>query len=581
MNESYKQYLSQKRAENCAEQASTAYISRILMGIVVVGFLSTKFQYSQLLVWFVFFILVSTATFMVHTNWGPSSSDFNHRRWFYCYLVLNFLMGFISGLVSFFFFLEGDIVYLGFIVSVFVGYLAASLIINFSYQVCFLSSCFGMAVPFLAKMFLIGVQPYPTLGFMAFFYILILNNISKYMERLFKQSALNQFNNSELVEELKKEKRITEKASQEKNRFLAAASHDLRQPLHSANLLLSALESEVNTSRQKKLLDGVSNSFNALKLSFNSLLDMSKLEAGVVKANPVQTNINEIILQLVSEYSKQAKDKNIDIFYEKVDMAVYTDPELLNRILSNLISNAINYTDKGYVKLSVARFDSEGFRISVIDTGKGIPPDEVGKIYSEYYQVSNPERDRNKGFGLGLSIVKKLCELLNIKISVESVIGSGTEFQLVLPKDSLSVGIDSQLPKSEYEVSEFNNEILMNKLIVVIDDNEEVLESMKYFFEPLGCSCGFATSVEDAINWLSSVNKEPDIIVSDYRLRDNVTGVDGWKTICIEFNLDIPLIIVTGDTSPNELKQLSSGGFTVLNKPASAQELKSAICKLI
>lgn len=376
-----------------------------------------------------------------------------------------------------------------------------------------------------------------------------------------------------MADSLEEKKRIAEKSMEDKNRFLAAASHDLRQPLHSTGLLLSALENHISGDTAKKLLKGVSTSMEALGNSFRSLLDVSKLDAGVVEVSLENISLTELLKNLETEFEARVREKDLSINVSAQELYVFTDQTLLLRVLRNLLSNAVKFTNQGGIELAACRTDSGLIEVAIKDSGVGIPNDELDNIFSEYYQLGNPERDRNRGFGLGLAISKRLCDLLSIPIAVESKSGQGSVFKIALKEGAMS------------EVKVVKPDVLIDKLegltILVIDDDMSILDSMQSLLSEWGCRAICGESQEDAINKLREQNTEPDFIVADYRLRNNLTGTDACLAIEREIGKAIPSIIVTGDTSPSRLKEVVETGYEILHKPVDVNEFKKAMIRLM
>jgi len=379
-----------------------------------------------------------------------------------------------------------------------------------------------------------------------------------------------QIEKQNLADRLQQEKRIAEQSVIDKNRFLAAASHDLRQPLHSAGLYLSALQKHVTNEESQRIFEGVSASVNALNNSFKSLLDVSKLDAGVVEVHKQHFHVLNAVSDVYQQLAQQATDKGLTFTLDGPQAVVYTDSTLLARILRNLLSNAISYTEKGSVSVIWQCLPNKNTQISITDTGVGIPDNELDNIFSEYYQLHNPERDRSRGFGLGLAIVKRLCGLLEIPLKVKSNPNHGTEFILTLENGDVSKVINKHVDESE----KYN---LSDKRVLVIDDDLSVLNSMTELLSSWGCSVYRAESEADAVRLMTKLGLAPQVIVADYRLRDNLTGVGACERIAEEFNLDIPSIIATGDTSPERLKQVTESGYQILHKPVAPEELRAAI----
>ena len=382
------------------------------------------------------------------------------------------------------------------------------------------------------------------------------------------ESLRLRFENVDLIEALSEQKAVAEKANVAKSKFLAAASHDLRQPLHAQGLLLDALSAEIASPKGQALLAKIVNAKRSLDQLFAGLLDISRLDAGVVTPESRVFNIRSFLRAFKDEFQTEAQEKGLSLGIESENVNVKTDRLLLARILRNLLSNAIRHTDSGEVNLR-ARTDHGKVFIEVADTGPGIPETELQNIFSEYHQLANPERDRSKGLGLGLAIVDKLVQLLGIEIAVSSQVNSGSTFTLVI--DQCHEPVDTQRSRP------WRFDAVENVTLLAIDDAPEVLESMQQLFDQWGYRSILASSAADAIEQLAILDAGIDVIIADYRLRDNQTGVEAINLVREEFNLDVPGIIITGDTAPERIAEAERSGYRLLHKPVSAAELRTTI----
>lgn len=359
------------------------------------------------------------------------------------------------------------------------------------------------------------------------------------------------------------------------NRFIAAASHDLRQPLHALGLYLSALTGHVGTRRGQAILANINRSTEALNEMLGSLLDISKLDAGVVDVEITDFHLDTVFERLHDAFIPEARERELAMDVHLPDLWVRTDRMLLERVLRNLVSNALTYTPSGSVTLSAKQHEGQ-VRIDVTDTGLGIPLIEQKAIFNEYYQLHNPERDRSKGLGLGLSIVRRLTALLDIRLEIDSSEGKGTRFELtVIP------GIeDKHLKNNRIMPENLDSSSLSGLTVLVIDDEPDVRDGMQVLLTQQSCLVIVADSAVAACNELINSELVPDVIVADYRLRDDMTGEDAIEQVREELNVDVPAMIVTGDTSPDRLKDATSSGFRLLHKPVIAEELFAAIVEL-
>ena len=378
----------------------------------------------------------------------------------------------------------------------------------------------------------------------------------------------SQLENQNLMERLEEEKLIAERATVAKSRFLAAASHDLRQPLHAMGLFLSALRNRETDTQKIRIIEDMSKSAEALNSLFKSLLDVSRLDAEIIEFNPVHMPAERLFDALRAQFEQRAAEKNIQLcIVSQDDQVLYCDLVLLERVLRNLLSNAIRYTICGSITLRCCDTSGAGKLITVQDTGIGIAPEFAEDVFSEYYQLNNPSRDRNKGLGLGLAIVRRLCELMDLPLEMQSEEGKGTEFRIVVPGGDRSKIIEAGKPSSAAIAAE-------GRGVLVIDDEQQVLQSMRHMLEGWGCNVWLAESARDALKVMAVNNLVPDVIISDYRLADNLNGVDAVSALRESVDKRIPAIIVSGDTSPERLKEVKETGLQLLHKPVHPQELQ-------
>jgi CheY-like chemotaxis protein/two-component sensor histidine kinase len=348
--------------------------------------------------------------------------------------------------------------------------------------------------------------------------------------------------------------------------LLAAASHDLRQPVQTLTLLnQAALRHTGPNAKLAEILRQQQRALGTISQLLASVLDMSKLDSGALQPAIVDCRIDDVLDRLRSDFEPLADEKGIRLVVEPTAEAARTDPELLRRLLGNLLSNAIRYTDSGRVQVS-ADVSGHDIAITVRDTGAGIPSQELGKIFDEFYQVDRGSQ-RPEGLGLGLSIVKRLATLLGHSIGVESVVGQGTAFAVTLPRVALAAtaaqgsGIDTAAPTKG--------------TILIVDDEAAVAHATSLFLELEGFDVRVANGKDEALEHLASA--VPDVIVSDYHLRGLETGADVVSSIRVRLRKNVPAIFVTGDTSKVANVETTLGNATLLSKPTNVDELLDAI----
>jgi signal transduction histidine kinase/CheY-like chemotaxis protein len=392
----------------------------------------------------------------------------------------------------------------------------------------------------------------------------------------FEESVRLRFENEELIARLRQEKTVAEDASSAKSRFLAAASHDLRQPVHALSLFVAALRPRVTDPEASRMLDHIDTSVQAMGGLFNGLLDISRLDAGVVEVSADTFAIQPLLERICRDFAPQAEAKQIDLRLRASKAAVLTDPILVERIVRNIVANAIAYTDSGRVLVGCRRRGRSAI-VQVWDTGRGIPKEEQGRIFQEFYQVGNSERDRSRGVGLGLAIVKRLTALLHHPLTLRSWPGRGTVFSLELPFSDAPL---SAVPAENGVVP--GGDSRESTLVLVVDDEAAIQVAMRNLLEGWGFKVLAAGSGDDLIQQLASRPERPALIISDYRLRAHENGIHVIERLRSEYNDDdIPGMLITGDTAPDRLREAQESGLTLLHKPVSNNRLREAIEHLV
>ena len=364
-------------------------------------------------------------------------------------------------------------------------------------------------------------------------------------------------------------------ANQAKSRFLAAASHDLRQPMHALNLYLGALAGHDLPQAARPVLANVRHCAQTMDEMFRALLDISRLDASVVQASSEVFPITALLDRIRMEFEPQAQAKGLQLRVVPSAALVRSDPALLGRILSNLVSNAVRYTVRGKILVGCRRVQDR-LRLAVHDTGPGIARSQQRVVFEEFYQVDNPARDRAQGLGLGLAIVKRLAHLLDLRLALQSEPGRGSCFAIHIPVVTEGGAARGETPARQAAGSD-----LRGALIVVVDDEQPILDAMQMLLEQWGCVVIAATSREQALARACAGDRVPDAIACDYRLRAETDGIDVITALRGEFNLDIPAVLITGDTAPQQIRQIEASGLRVLHKPLQEHELRQALSELL
>ncbi len=379
----------------------------------------------------------------------------------------------------------------------------------------------------------------------------------------------------DLANKLQEQIEIAEAATQAKSRFLAAASHDMRQPMHALNLYLGALANFDIPSTARPVLTMVKECAQTMDEMFSALLDISQLDASILQPSLRIFSITSVFNKVHLEFSQQALAKGLSLRVAPCSAMIFSDPELVENILRNLVSNAIRYTKSGKILIGCRRTD-HSIRIGVYDTGIGIAPAQQTTIFEEFYQVANRERNRSQGLGLGLAIVQRQARLLQAPLSIRSEIGRGSQFEIELPRSLLA-----SAPVSVEHEPQRDPHNLNGALIVIVDDETIILNAARLLLEQWGCSVITANSGPEALSILATATRVPDAIICDHRLRFDETGVQVIAAVRNEFCSDIPAVLITGDTSPEQFKTITAAGLPVLHKPLQSQTLQAMLLKLL
>lgn len=359
-----------------------------------------------------------------------------------------------------------------------------------------------------------------------------------------------------------------ETASRAKTRFLASASHDLRQPIHTVSLFGAALSMRPLDAESREIAQHMNTAVHVLAAQLDALLDISKLDAKVMRVEPVQIKLHDILQRLDEEFEPAARAKGLTLILDCPDDGfIETDQLLFERVIRNLLDNAIKYTDTGRVSVRVVKDDTD-FAISIEDTGRGIPEAERDRVFEEFYQLDNPERDRTRGLGLGLPIVRRLTELLRIHLDMESAPGKGTRFCLRLPAVERSPRPFARAAPKQKAPN--------NLEVLVVDDEAEIRLGMKKLLEGMYCRVTLADGTAQALD-VARTNK-PDVVLSDLRLRGTDSGIETVQALRMLYP-EMPAILISGDIAPERLREAEAAGIPLLHKPVSVDVLKHAIAK--
>lgn len=403
---------------------------------------------------------------------------------------------------------------------------------------------------------------------------IMLRSFTQTTWHLFDQTCRIRFRERQLNQRLRQALDDARQAAEAKTRFLAAASHDLRQPLHVISLVTAALRMrslDAQSSEMVDLLGRVSASING---QLTSLLDISKLDAGLVQPCIRPVNIAQFLTNCFDAMAPLASAKGVEpILRLNTHGAVLTDPILLDRILVNLCQNAIKYTQQGVIELIVSDHNDQVV-ISVADTGCGIPLEQHAAVFQEFVQLSNPERDASQGLGLGLSIVQRIAKLLNIKLRLVSAPDQGTIISLYLPRVELSCP-ESVVPVVDQ--SAHGKSVHLGLNVMVVDDDIAVRQACNHLLKALGCTPLLAQDFDEAKKL--AIQLQPDVLLVDMRLRGGISGIE---VICMLRTMlgHVPALLVSGDTAPEQLSMAAQAGLRICTKPLTLEQLLAELVRI-
>ena len=468
------------------------------------------------------------------------------------------------------------------------GVAAGSVLAFGSHLPAFYAMFFAIAIPFPLWSLMQGDTLHYALALLIIVFIFAIVQLAQGFNSSLIHALRLRFENETLVSDLRSQKNeaelqkeVAERANQAKTRFLAHANHDLRQPIQALNLDAATLKSwhnRVTLDRETlSVIERIDTAAKSLAELLTSLLDLSRLDANLVELRETSFRIDLLLQSICDEFRPEAEAKGLRLILHDCSAHVRTDRVQLRRIVANLVSNAIRYTDKGRVIIRCRgpRRSETGLHIQVWDTGRGIPVEKRRLVFEEFQQLDNPERDRTKGLGLGLFIVKRLAELLKCDLQLRSKPQRGSVFTITIPLAGEAVATDPPASKTPASAP-------AHDLILVVDDELSIRESMRDLLNRWGYQVIVAGSGSEMLPLIAdpAYHNRPALIICDYRLRAGEDGIAVIQSLRSEYNDDIPAILLTGDTAPARLKAAGESGVVVLHKPIDEGALQGAICGL-
>lgn len=399
---------------------------------------------------------------------------------------------------------------------------------------------------------------------------------------LLTESLLMRFEKEALAEQLAQQNLVTQRASDEKTRFFAAASHDLRQPLHAIALFGAVLEKKLEGQPEHANAARLMRAVHALGTSLDTMLDVSRLDAGVIVPEIRPVPLGPTFLSLHQTYSALAEDKGLELRVRSSALWVQTDPALMQRLLANLLDNAIKYTKRGGILL-VARARDSGVCIEVVDTGIGIAPEHAERVFDEFYQIDNPGRDRTRGLGIGLSIVRRLSQLLKHPVHMNSTPGRGSRFRVLLPAALSPPEAIEPVHASTPPPGDSPHPGSLPQRVLLIDDETDIAKAATAFLGAWGVALETVTdeaNAERALLAAGSLGERFDVLVCDFRLAEGADGLSAALRLREQFDPGLPVLLITGETAPERLQRVHDSGVPVLFKPVAPEQLLHKLASL-
>lgn len=550
----------------------------VLFVLLTVWALSSEFHLSQLLPWAAVALAINFYRYYLYfLYWRGGRERKSPQYWGKRFIHTIFIWGLIWGVAGFVFFPQHSTGLKVFMISLIVAFSVAFLSLTPYLKNSFYSFALPANGVLAIRLFLEGPDYYiNAIGILIFTSLVFLYAMRS--GDTVRDAIRLRFENDFLVKRLSEEKEKAEEASRVKTQFLASASHDLRQPVHSLSLLTEALHSETLTTHGNELLKKLNDVTDSLAGLLSSLLDISRLDAGIVKPSLSSVSLENITTVLVNEFNTLAAKDGLTLRVHSCRGVIRTDPDLLLDILRNLLSNAIRYTRYGSVLLAMRKRGSD-LLIQVWDTGIGIAESDSEVIFQEFNQLHNPERDRSKGLGLGLAICRRLSKLLGYELGLHSQLGRGTVFELYLPNVFVkAVGRHADRARSQVDDMTGN---LAGRIVMVVDDEKDVRDSTQVLLQSWSMRVLPADGIEQALSFVENGETSIDLILADFRLRDGLTGGVVVNRIRQLLGRDIPGVIITGDTAPKRIREARDSGCTILHKPIKPGQLRTVMGKIL
>jgi len=564
-----------ERVKALYQHSNTSLLGLLTLSSAVLYYFWEKAEQELIIIWFAALLITLSARIILTWRFNKiSNTDFKAKKWNWLYTIGSVFSATILGASAPLFLNFSDPNTAIFLTLVMSGTVAGAMAALSLFLPAFYLFAFVCLAPLAYKFYDQGGELYIFSVFITLF-LLMYSSYARNMHATLTTSIRQRFENTQLLEQLSEQTRLAEQANVDKSRFLAATSHDLRQPLHSLGLFLHVLKEKLSTSEQKHLMIQTEKSQQVLSQQLNSIIDITRIDAGELHIKKQAFQLKNFIDDVADEFSLTAEKANCEIRTQVTNDWTNTDKVLLARIVRNFISNVIQHCPNSTLIIE-SRNHNNNIELMFTDNGPGLIEADQEVIFSEFYQLNNPERDRNKGLGLGLSIVKRLSKLLNMNLQLKSQIGIGSTFCISLPlmiSASQNINVDTELTTE-------NKIDVAGLFVVVVDDEKENLDAMHALLTLWECEVLMASSEDELMNELrSSDYPVPDMLLIDYRLREKRTGIEVINAVRHHFGEIVPAAITTGDTTINLQSNLTLDSCKILYKPLTTECLQKLLSR--
>ena len=552
--------------------------AQIVGGALLVAAMWGQVSHTTLVAWLALLCVFQMSRFALYGIWRRRTKpDENAERWRAWWATGAGLSGLVWGAAGVVMFVPDSHTHQAVLIVALLGVATGSITVIATDVTAFYAFSGAVVTPVLLRTAWQGGQSDVVLAAIGAVVLAAILACGRNLSKEVTRSLAVYYQNLDLIGELQAQKAIAEqarneaeKANRAKTQFFASASHDLRQPLHAMGLFAAALAEKAHDPEVRPVVDSINSSVQALEALFSELLDIAKIDAGAMQPVLGPLALEDMFGRLRSDFEAEAAAKGLRFAVQGGTCVVKSDAVLLERIIRNLLSNAVRYTMEGAIRLTAAPAGND-VRIEVSDTGIGIRAEDRQRIFDEFLQLDNPARTSAKGMGLGLSIVQRLCALLGYELTLASEYGRGSTFGFTVPRG------EAPQPAQDRPQAPARRTDLSGRLVVTIDDEPAIVEGMRTLLTGWGTDVITSLTGEDVVDAVHAAGRMPDLIIADYRLGGGATGTEVIERLRNELDPEIPVILVSGSTTPDLAREAAANRCELLLKPVQPERLRELI----